>query len=87
MKEYAWEKYNFCGRFHKLSECAAYGEEYYKGNKRNHFESCRMTKKAHKSSTKSNDDFLIEVAEATQKKKEKSAEVFAIYRINNKRKK
>ena len=45
-----------------------------------------MTKKAHKSSTKSNDDFLIEVVEATQKKKEKSAEVFAIYRINNKRK-
>ena len=42
-----------------------------------------MTKKVHKASNKSDDDFVIETVEAALK--EKSAEALAILKINNKK--
>ena len=73
----------FCGRIHKPRECPAYGQEYCKCKRKNHWASCCMTKKVHEACTRSDDDFVIGTVEAALK--EKSAEALAILKINNKK--
>ena len=76
------KKCKFCGRIHKPRECPAYGQECHKCKNKNHWASYCMTKKVHKASTKSDDDFVIGTVEAALK--EKSTEALAILKINNK---
>ena len=73
---------NFVDKFTN-HECPAFRQECHKCKKKNHWASCCMTKKVHKASTKSDDNFLLETVEAELK--EKSTEALAILKTNNKK--